>query len=84
MQQPLLTAVDAFLQKTGMAESALGRGAVNDWKLVRSLRAGRRLYPETEAKVRSFMDQHHATAPCGNASDASCGKRIEVSAECAE
>lgn len=38
-----------------MADSALGRAAVNDWAFVRQLRAGRRVWPETEAKVRAFM-----------------------------
>ena len=39
-----------------MAESTFGRGALNDWKLVGQLRSGkRRLWPETEAKVRGFM-----------------------------
>lgn len=53
--QHLLTSVEDFLTETGMAESAFGRGAVKDWKLVRDLRNGRRLWPETEAKVRKFM-----------------------------
>jgi hypothetical protein len=56
----LLTDVETFLRKTGVAESALGRGAVNDWKFVTQLRAGRRVWPETEAKVREYMDAYAA------------------------
>ncbi|WP_066723499.1 hypothetical protein [Sphingomonas pituitosa] len=56
----LLADVETFLKRTGMADSALGRGAVNDWRLVSQLRAGRRVWPETEQKVRRFMEQYEA------------------------
>ncbi|MDR6850332.1 hypothetical protein J2Y57_003566 [Sphingomonas sp. BE137] len=61
--QTLLAEVDAFLKRTGMAESAFGRNAVNDWKLLRSMRAEkpRRLWPETEARVRQFMATYVST-----------------------
>ncbi|MGV0964219.1 MAG: hypothetical protein ACOYBT_10045 [Polynucleobacter sp.] len=58
--QSLLADIDAFLERTSMAESALGRAAVNDWKFVRSVREGRRLWPETEAKVRDFMREYRS------------------------
>ena len=38
-----------------LSESAFGRLAVNDWKLLRQLRAGRRMWPDTEDRVRGFM-----------------------------
>jgi hypothetical protein len=57
----LLTDVERFIKTANMAESAFGRGAVNDWKFVRGLRGGRRVWPETEAKVRAFMAKHRAT-----------------------
>lgn len=43
-----------------MAESTFGREALGDWKLIDELRGKnrarpRRLWPETEAKVRRFM-----------------------------
>jgi hypothetical protein len=56
----LLTDVERFIKTANMAESAFGRGAVNDWKFVRGLRGGRRVWPETEAKVRAFMANHAA------------------------
>jgi hypothetical protein len=73
MSEALLSAVDAFLSTTGMAESSFGRGAVNDWSFIRGLRAGRRVWPETEAKVRAFMAarlEQNTSAPQhgGNAS----------------
>lgn len=52
---PILSEIDAFLGTHGIAESTFGRDAANDWKLVKGLRAGRRLWPETEAKIRHFM-----------------------------
>jgi hypothetical protein len=52
---PILADIDAFLTAHGMKESTFGRKAVRDWKLVRELRNGRRLWPETEQAVRNFM-----------------------------
>ena len=52
---PLLTDIDAFLRIHKLSESAFGRLAVNDWKLIRQIKAGRRLWPDTEARVRTFM-----------------------------
>ena len=54
----LLSDIQTFLNRYGMAESTFGRAAVNDWKLVSSLRSGRRVWPETEAKIRQFMQQY--------------------------
>ena len=52
---PLLNDTDAFLRIHKLSDSAFGRQAVNDWKLIRQLRAGRRLWPDTEGRVRTFM-----------------------------
>lgn len=57
-QQLLIDHVNDFLRQTGMAESAFGRQAVNDWKFVKSIRAGRRVWPETEDRVMAFMARH--------------------------
>jgi len=61
-QETLLRDIDAFIARTGVSDSAIGRGSVNDWKFVRDLRGGRRVWPETEAKVRAFMTNHVSTA----------------------
>lgn len=55
---PIIADVERFLKRTGMADSAFGRASVNDWKFVRDLRGGRRVWPETEAKIRAFMANH--------------------------
>ena len=57
-QNPLLDEIDAFVSVHKMSESAFGRLAVNDWKLLRQLRAGRRMWPDTEERVRAFMASH--------------------------
>lgn len=57
----LVRDIDKFMREHGLAASAFGRAAVNDWKFVRDLRNGRRVWPETEAKVRQFMDQYQPT-----------------------
>lgn len=51
----LIAEIDNFLATSGMAESTFGRTVVNDWKFVRSLRQGRRVWPDTERKVRHFI-----------------------------
>lgn len=60
MHNNILSEIDAFLAAHGMAESTFGRESVGDWKLVSDLRGKgrdkpRRLWPETETKVRHFM-----------------------------
>lgn len=47
----------AFVRRTGMAETAFGRGAVNDPRLIGDMRNyGRVLRPKMAAKVQAFMD----------------------------
>lgn len=63
MQNALLIDVEAFLARHGVADSALGREALNDWAFVKDIRSGRRVWPETEAKVRKFMSEYRADLP---------------------
>lgn len=60
--QPIIAEVERFLKRTGMAESAFGRRAVNDWKFVRDLRQGRELRRSTEQRIRNFMSACDAKA----------------------
>ena len=60
MQSTILSDIEAFIATHGMAESTFGREALGDWRLISELRGEpgkrpRRLWPETEAKVRTFM-----------------------------
>lgn len=60
MHSSLLSEIEAFLQTHGMAESTFGREALGDWRLIDDLRGRnrdrpRRLWPETEEKIRAFM-----------------------------
>lgn len=55
MNGNLLRLVALYCQRTGTPESKFGRLAVNDPALVRDMRAGRHLRPETARKVREFM-----------------------------
>ena len=57
---PLPETVDAFLALHDMAPVTFGRLAMKDPHFVRDLRAGRRVWPETEDKVRAFMTNHVA------------------------
>ena len=51
----ILRQIDAYLAKTGMAETTLGRKALNDGKAIKQLRQGRRMWPETLTRLREFL-----------------------------
>lgn len=51
----LITEIDDFLSLTGMGESYLGKAACGNSEVVKRLRAGRRVWPETAQKLRGFM-----------------------------
>lgn len=55
-QETLLQEIDRFLSDHEMTETRFGVLSVNDGKFVPQLRDGRRCWPETEQKVRSFME----------------------------
>ncbi|WP_016744354.1 hypothetical protein [Rhizorhabdus wittichii] len=64
-QQPILSDIERFIAQHGIAESTFGREALGDWRLIPELRGDggrrkRRLWPETEAKVREFMATYRA------------------------
>jgi hypothetical protein len=48
-------AISEFLGQSGMSASTFGKKAIGDPNLVFDLGAGRRLWPETEGKIRKFM-----------------------------
>lgn len=56
----LLKDIDAFLELTGMKPTNLGLAAINDPMLYGDLKRGRRLWDETEQKVRGFMRMYAA------------------------
>ena len=51
----LLDEIEAFLSETGMGPSYFGKQAVRNSEIVSRLRAGGRVWPETEAQLRGFM-----------------------------
>ena len=66
-QQSILIEIEAFLEHHQVAESTFGREALGDWRLVQELRGtgkrrARRLWPETEAKIREFMASYRSPA----------------------
>lgn len=57
----LLTDIEAFMAAHDMGAATFGDMAMRDRHLVRQLRGGRRIWPETEAKVRAFMASYTPT-----------------------
>jgi hypothetical protein len=57
----LLDAIDEFVSLHGMSPITFGRLAMKDPHFVRDIRGGRRVWPETDAKIRAFMANHVAT-----------------------
>jgi len=65
-QHPILSDISAFIATHDMAESTFGREATGDWRLIKELRGEgrsrpRRLWPDTEAKIRRFMATYRPT-----------------------
>ena len=59
----LLSDVEAFLKAhPEVSQTRFGADALGDRHFVRTLREGRRLWPETESKVRHFMVTYRAPA----------------------
>jgi hypothetical protein len=73
----LLQDIEAFLEMHEISATALGHQALRDRHFVRQLRAGRRVWPETEAKVRQFMSEYvadHGAADSADMEEVSRGK----------
>lgn len=51
----LLAEIEAFVTEAGMSEITFGRKAMKDPHFVRDVRNGRRLWPDTEEKVRKQL-----------------------------
>jgi hypothetical protein len=54
----LLADIKAFCEAHDLKPTRFGELALNDKPFVAQLEAGRRLWPETEAKVRRFMSTY--------------------------
>lgn len=51
----ILADIDAFAERYGLSDSQIGRKALNDTKAIGQIRNGRRVWPETEQRIRDFM-----------------------------
>jgi len=58
----LLSDIEAFLDAQELGAATFGDLAMKDRHLVRQLRNGRRLWPETERKIRQFMSAYRPAA----------------------
>lgn len=52
----LLPEIESFILRTGMGEAYFGQQAVGNCKLVSRLRLGKRVWPETEIRIRAWME----------------------------
>jgi hypothetical protein len=59
----LLQEIDTFLAETGRGEYRFGLIAAGNGRLVERLREGRRVWPETEMKVRAYILSQRASLP---------------------
>lgn len=60
---PILSEIEAFIARTGMAETYFGKKSVNNSELVARLRAGGGIHFNTEARVRSFINNSPSSLP---------------------
>jgi len=54
-EKRLLTEIQAFCARSGMAETTFGEKAVRQWRLVAHLRAGKTITLSTAERVREFI-----------------------------
>ena len=71
MEQNLLIEIEKFVADHQMAESTFGREVMGDWRLIDDLRGKnrskpRRIWPETEAKIRDWMREYDRKAALGH------------------
>jgi hypothetical protein len=57
MSVQLISEIDLFLHEFGIGEHRFGMLAANNGRLVERLRSGGRVWPETEERIRSFMNE---------------------------
>ena len=57
-EENLIVAIDKFLADTGMKPTRLGTNALGDPGFVSGLRKGRKVYADTDEKVRAYMTAH--------------------------
>ena len=60
MTNPIIEEVEAFLAETGLSEHRVGFLLARNGKLVERLRAGRRIWPETEQMIREGIEEERA------------------------
>lgn len=60
MSNSLLIEIESFISFTGIGEHRFGILAASNGRLVERLRAGRRVWPDTEQKVREFISAERA------------------------
>jgi len=58
MDHELLQEIERFLSETDMGETYFGLKAARNPHLVARLREGRRVWPDTAARVRAFIASH--------------------------
>lgn len=56
IDNPLIQDIESFLAETGMGPSYFGKLAAKNSEIVARLRAGRRVWPETEDQIRTFIE----------------------------
>lgn len=62
MKNTLLQEIEAFLPEAGIGEHRFGILAANNGRLVERLREGRRIWPDTEQRVREFIASKSASS----------------------
>lgn len=56
----LLKEIERFMAQQGIGEHRFGMLAANNGRLVERLRDGRRIWPETEDRIRAYIAERRA------------------------
>lgn len=60
-EKKLLSEIQAFCARSGMAETTFGQRAVHQWRLVDHLKTGRTVTLSTAERVREFIASNSRT-----------------------
>jgi hypothetical protein len=77
----LLAEIEAFLSETDMGESYFGKKAAKNSELVARLRAGKKVWPDTETSVRSYIMTRRELARLSKRGNGTKGLQVSVAKE---
>ena len=84
MQNKILVEIEQYLTETGMSAYRLGILSVRNGRIVERLRAGGRVWPETEQAVRQWIKAQRAQQSINSTPERALQDDQKINKRCAE